>query len=192
MQLIHQIWIGDEIPKELYQKTIELKQMNPEFKYKLWGNEALEQYNLDNIPSNISKAFIVDILRLKILHDYGGIYIDVDYESILPLSELGSLLDADLAIYTFDTNNPLMIKYSNGFMIATVNYDFSELIDSYDILLNQPIIWNLRKFLKNRNFVEIPESLVGEEGSILKDLKLRSWDASVISRRARNKRNMNI
>ena len=90
-KIIHQIWIGDEpTPKHCLEFIEEMKKMNPEFQHILWGNEVFSGiYKDDPFLQNYIKnpeiykwAHIADRLRLLLLRDFGGIYVDVDAKPI--------------------------------------------------------------------------------------------------------------
>ena len=89
-RIIHQIWIGDQPLPEKYIYFIEkVKKINPNYEHKLWGNEVFNLYPDDPFlnryrkdPKNYKWAYICDRLRLLILRDYGGIYVDIDAEPI--------------------------------------------------------------------------------------------------------------
>ena len=85
-KIIHQIWIGDKPPPNIWIDTWKKDYMiaHPEFKYMYWDNTAAEKL-LKSWP-NIRKKFYTtniqccraDLLRYVILYTYGGIYIDAD------------------------------------------------------------------------------------------------------------------
>jgi len=90
-KIIHQIWIGDEkMPDHCVQFVKEMKDMHPDWQYKLWGNEIFtDVYKEDEFlqsyiknPKMYKWAFIADRIRLLLLRDYGGIYCDVDAKPI--------------------------------------------------------------------------------------------------------------
>ena len=92
---IHQIWIGGEIPgfKKDYMDSI--RKGMYDYQYKLWTNEDL---TLDNFPITFHLiqsireymqktgknryAQIGDIMRLEILYQNGGVYIDTNMEFV--------------------------------------------------------------------------------------------------------------
>ena len=92
-KIIHQIWIGPKpLPdqyKEFSQKMIE---MHPDWEYHLWGNEIFTGiYKEDKFLQNYIKdpvlykwAYISDRVRLLLLRDFGGVYVDVDAKPIRP------------------------------------------------------------------------------------------------------------
>jgi GR25 family glycosyltransferase involved in LPS biosynthesis len=85
-KIIHQIWIGT-LPKPNYWINTWSEQyleQNPEYEYKLWDNDnyltELDKYPVLKMIFQQLKHYCykVDILRLIILYEYGGIYIDAD------------------------------------------------------------------------------------------------------------------
>jgi len=95
-KIIHQIWIG---PYKMLDRdrilTEKVKYMNPDFEYMFWDNN-----NLPILPDNLQKLKdeflqqekfdirIADMIRLYIVYEYGGLYIDCDYDISKPLSHL--------------------------------------------------------------------------------------------------------
>ncbi len=94
-KIIHQIWIGPaEIPKWCAEYVVEVQKIHEKlgWEYKFWGNDALNLYKDDKFfkkyTTNTDKfkwAFIADRLRMLILKDYGGVYLDIDCKVIKPL-----------------------------------------------------------------------------------------------------------
>jgi mannosyltransferase OCH1-like enzyme len=107
-KIIHQIWIGNKDPPYNWINTFKFDFIKkyPEYKYKLWREKDIENFNLvnKNLYNNEKELCgKADILRYEILYNYGGIYIDAD----------SVFIDND-----FDFNN-LMKKVNNsGFFIA--------------------------------------------------------------------------
>ena len=90
-KIIHQIWIGpDKIPNHCLEFIKEMKEINPDFKHFLWGNEVFSRvYKDDPFLQNYIKqpevykwAHIADRIRLLLLRDFGGVYVDVDAKPI--------------------------------------------------------------------------------------------------------------
>ena len=90
-KIIHQIWIG---PKPAPTKFMDTwKEKNPEFTYIRWNENEIKtrfinfrcQNKINEIEELCGKA---DIIRLEILYNYGGIYIDADSICIQPLDDL--------------------------------------------------------------------------------------------------------
>jgi len=87
-KIIHQIWIGSEVPPQ-FKKIMETwKKIHPDWTYKLWTDEDIENFPFINRKafddSGNNKGLKSDIWRLEILYQYGGLYADTDFESIKP------------------------------------------------------------------------------------------------------------
>jgi hypothetical protein len=91
---IHQVWIGPKTPPaEVHKFMDDTKAMNSDMAYQRYGNEILDRYKSDPyvlylLGSNSPWAFIVDRIRVLLLRDEGGIYIDCDAKPIRPLSSM--------------------------------------------------------------------------------------------------------
>ena len=89
---IHQIWIGPRVlPEKYVEMTANMKAMHPDWEYRLWTHEEifndlyaddiyLQAYIKD--PKTFKWAFITDRIKLLLLRDFGGVYIDVDAKYI--------------------------------------------------------------------------------------------------------------
>ena len=84
-KIIHQIWLGSPLPDN-YKKWQETWQnMGPEWEYKLWTDKEVKNLKLINqkfydLERNYGAKS--DILRIEILYNYGGIYVDTDFECL--------------------------------------------------------------------------------------------------------------
>jgi len=87
-KIIHQIWIGPKpFPKKCkkWQKT--WLKLHPDWEYKLWTNEDVKHLSLVNqkyFDAEKNWGAKSDILRYEILYQFGGLYIDVDFECLTP------------------------------------------------------------------------------------------------------------
>ena len=82
---IHQIWLGGIMPSQ-YQKYADTwKRYNPYWEYKLWTDKDVDDVDMPNrdlfnsISNNGQKS---DFLRYHILNQFGGLYIDTDFECV--------------------------------------------------------------------------------------------------------------
>jgi mannosyltransferase OCH1-like enzyme len=86
---IHQVWIGPR-PAPL-QWTRSWAQVNPDFTYRLWDDDAIEEFGLVNhvVYQRFMRAQIydgaADVARAEILHRHGGVYVDADSIALRPL-----------------------------------------------------------------------------------------------------------
>lgn len=85
-KIIHQIWIGPKQLPERCQLWMEswLK-LNPDWEYILWTNENSKELKLVNqiyYDEETNWGAKSDILRYEILEQFGGVYVDIDFECI--------------------------------------------------------------------------------------------------------------
>ena len=125
---IHFIWIGPNILKEEYSKFIdEFKSMYYDYEIKIWGEmdivsddiipENLKEFYYD---SNFSYAFKADILRYLITYKHGGLYFDVDFQSLRKIPDcflsfdfLGAIQnngEVAIGFFASSQNNKLLKK----------------------------------------------------------------------------------
>ena len=99
-KLVHQIWIGDQpmnVRLSAYCDTV--RNAFPDRQYKLWTDADLpdlaKKARLPGVvlnPDGIHSLGIrADVIRLEILRQHGGVYLDCDYEALRP--DLEPLLD---------------------------------------------------------------------------------------------------
>lgn len=84
---IHQIWIGpNPVPVQCIKYMNSVKAIHQDYSHFFWTNT-----NLPTLPPLVKEqferygkikkyAFQADILRYFLLHEYGGIYLDIDFE----------------------------------------------------------------------------------------------------------------
>lgn len=93
-RLLHQIWIGSKpCPDREKFWCQEMARMNPTWKHTLHGNELLTRYASDPYVKvmqerQIALAFLSDRLRVLLLRDEGGVYLDADCEPVRALDSL--------------------------------------------------------------------------------------------------------
>lgn len=85
-KIIHQIWIGSELPAQYRELGLSWKEKHPGWDYILWDNEKI--LSLNPFPAREvylkAKSYGVksDIARYEILRQFGGIYADTDFECV--------------------------------------------------------------------------------------------------------------
>jgi hypothetical protein len=130
-KVMHQIWIGPEMPV-LYKSYLEeCQKLHPDWEFKVWGDKEVAELNLeyadvyDKLRSYAAKA---DILRYEILYRFGGVYRDVDLKCYKPIDDLNHLYDA-----YFYLDGPFVYKQgliSNNLIASKPgNYIFKNTLD---------------------------------------------------------------
>lgn len=145
-KIIHQIWSGIDGPLPEHFKMLgDTWKLNyPDWKYEFWNNVRMNEYIHQFYPQywNIYSKFPYnvqrwDAIRYLILYKAGGMYVDVDYESLQPIDELirdkqccfaqEPPYHCDMVGKNLAFNNALMLSISNHpFMKKIIQYVFSE------------------------------------------------------------------
>lgn len=91
-KIIHYCWFGRGEKSSLIKKCIESwKKYCPDYEIKEWNED---NFKIDSVIyvkeayENKKWAFVSDYVRLWVIYNYGGIYMDTDVELIKPLDEL--------------------------------------------------------------------------------------------------------
>lgn len=90
-KIIHQIWLGGNLPSQYHALCETWQKNHPDWLYKLWTDADIESFGMVNKKLfNMSKnyGYQSDLLRYEILYRFGGVYVDIDFESIRALDEL--------------------------------------------------------------------------------------------------------
>ena len=196
---IHQVWIGNkQIPSKFESFANDIKNIHKElgYKYKLWNNDCLEKYKDDIFISNYLKkqskvpwAFICDRIRLLILRDEGGIYLDVDCEPIKNFNNILEKLSDNISFFCgarshVQTLITTGILFEQAVIGAVKNSRIVNLIlNSYkkNILHNATlhskiILENIEPDIAIFNYKKFYDSYASEEAIILHDPHhLASW-----------------
>jgi len=93
---IHQIWMGSELPAKYAKWTESWKKYHPDWEYYLWTDEEISKLKFQNRDVFYgTKNFgpKSDILRYELLNQFGGLYIDTDFECFQPFDFLHVNMD---------------------------------------------------------------------------------------------------
>ena len=86
-KIIHQMWLGDDEPPQLWLDT--LRNQNPGWEHRLWTDDNLpELQNRAEFDATIDLTQRSDLLRYEILFRHGGVYVDADCICLQPLDDL--------------------------------------------------------------------------------------------------------
>lgn len=87
-KIIHQIWIGSQLPEKYIPLILSWQKHHPDWVYILWTDDDIAQLNLvnqDQYDASTNYGQKADIARYEILYRFGGVYIDIDFECLRPL-----------------------------------------------------------------------------------------------------------
>ena len=94
-KIIHYIWVGENpLPKLAIECIKSWNEKCPDYEIKLWNEENLsieECLFAKQAYDNRKYGFVTDYLRLKVVYEHGGIYLDTDVEVLKSFNELLSL-----------------------------------------------------------------------------------------------------
>lgn len=137
--IIHYCWFGSkEIPHEHQEYIRGWRKLHPNYEFMFWNDEThasrlartdsefIRECQKLNLP-----AFLTDFVRLEVLYEYGGIYLDTDVEIFKPFDAfrdcdlfLGYILDSLIgtAVIGCSKGNPVI----HG-MLQRIETDFRRL-----------------------------------------------------------------
>lgn len=140
-KVIHYCWFGYNPYPEIVTKCIESwRKMCPDYEIKCWNEDNFDYKSCEYAREAYDAkkwAFVSDYARLKILAEYGGIYVDTDVELLKSLNDL--------------LENHAFMGFEHGLGIN------SGLIAGAE--KNQQIICELKKQYEKMNFINQDGSL---------------------------------
>lgn len=93
-RVFHSIWVGDPMPDHLRGYVASWTSVHAGWEHKVWGDsdlDWLQNQELYDFAEAITKhhgQFRADVARYEILHRFGGVYVDCDFEALAPIDEL--------------------------------------------------------------------------------------------------------
>ena len=115
-KLIHQTWKTDLIPKQWVSLVNKVKELNPDWSYKLWTDKENDEFVrkefpefygiFSRFPRSIMKA---DVIRYLLMFRFGGVYLDLDYEVLKPFNFGDKLVVLPLEDIPSETEQPKRI-----------------------------------------------------------------------------------
>lgn len=96
---IHHVWVGGPIPPELEAYRQTWSTTHPEWEMRLWGDDDLDWIEnrdlfdraAEIVPERNIGQFRANLARYEILWRHGGVYADMDMESLKPLDRFCDL-----------------------------------------------------------------------------------------------------
>lgn len=150
---MHQIWVGlNPMSSDMIKWQNGWKEMHPEWEYRLWDNDALNQYhkefgfiNEEQMKECRNFAELSDILRCELIYRYGGVYLDTDFQCLRPTdSFFEKFSDRDLicspensdeylatGFFASIPNHPLLEKLVYGMEERSISHDRATSCDKY-------------------------------------------------------------
>ncbi|KAK7492631.1 hypothetical protein BaRGS_00016110, partial [Batillaria attramentaria] len=92
---IHQTWKSAKIPRSFHAWIRSWTAKHPDWEYWLWTDDNARQLVAERFPSLLpvydgyrEPIRRADALRYVVLHEFGGVYADMDMESLRPIDPL--------------------------------------------------------------------------------------------------------
>ena len=123
---IYQTWKTKKLPRRMQECVEKLKRMNPEFTHHLYDDADCEQFIRKHYGEDVAKAYTTlvpgaykaDLWRYCVLHQNGGIYLDIKYCN----TDKCTLMDfVDKEYFVYDSTaveSTSKIGIYNGLMIC--------------------------------------------------------------------------
>jgi len=91
------MWIGGPVPSQILEWMQTWRDHHPRWDYMLWSEAEVDAMGLDNrqlwddaekVTPEAPHQFRSDVARYEILHRYGGVWVDADFECHAPIDDL--------------------------------------------------------------------------------------------------------
>lgn len=95
---VNYIWVGkDSIPDSFYKNFQSTQDNNPEFQFKIWGDEDIIQNDPEYADLFMKSSIFhkLQIGRYTIMNSHGGIYTDFDIEWKVPFKDIYNSIEGD-------------------------------------------------------------------------------------------------
>lgn len=98
---IHQIWLGGPLPAKYKEIQKSWTEHHPDWEYRLWTDADAKTFPMQNralFESATNWGEKADIFRYEILAEFGGLYVDTDFECVRAFDILHQLCDFYIGI----------------------------------------------------------------------------------------------
>lgn len=106
-KIIHQIWLGSPFPEKYKKYQQSWKKYHPDWEYRLWTETEIARLPMINrklYEKSVNYGERSDIVRYEILCQFGGVYVDTDFEALRSLNPLCHRFEFFIGIQPLDTN----------------------------------------------------------------------------------------
>lgn len=119
---LHFIWLGRPLPEEYKKYIYSWQEFHPDWEFKLWTEADLPTFNFINRDifdeaNNYSRK--ADIWCLEILEQFGGLYLNIDFQCLKRMDTLHYTYDFYIAMQPLDTN---IVQIGTGLIAAIPNH----------------------------------------------------------------------
>lgn len=126
-RVIHQIWLGSEVPDHLAAYMETWRHHHPDWEWRLWTDTNRPELRNEDLYRRADELAVAghahqlraDLLRYELLLDHGGMYADADFECLRPLDPILDVVDCATA-WEIDGNPDRRTWFLNFAWAATV------------------------------------------------------------------------
>lgn len=134
----HSIWVGGPMPAHLREYVATWTAVHPSWTHRIWREEDLrwlqnqDLFDFAEAYTTSVGQFRSDVARYEILHRFGGVYVDADFEALAPIDELLMGVDCFAA---WETDN---VWVGNAILGSVPEHPFlADLIDGLALNVSQ-------------------------------------------------------
>lgn len=128
-KIIHQIWIGNEVPEDVIFLSNKIKNLHKDWEYNLWTEkniDFLDEKDLKKINKIKNLGARSDVLRYFILEKFGGLYLDCDFVPVKNFSDL--LINNSFIAGVCNPDDNSLPLIANGLIACQKNHILLKLI----------------------------------------------------------------
>lgn len=105
-KIIHVIWLGSPLPDVLREYVDTWIAFHPDWEVYLWNDETVKKiklHNQDLYDKSRNAGMKSDILRYELIYQFGGLYVDTDFECLQPFDIFHHCYDFYAGLLHLDT-----------------------------------------------------------------------------------------
>jgi mannosyltransferase OCH1-like enzyme len=93
-RVFHSLWTGPPMPEHLAAYLLSWQRVNQGWRHQIWADTDLgwlanqDLYDFADAITPSAGQLRADVARYEILHRYGGVWVDCDFEALAPIDEL--------------------------------------------------------------------------------------------------------
>lgn len=138
-RILHQTWKSTEVPEKFQAFIVSWRQRHPHWRYEFWDDHRCRELIAERFPKYLHEYDLMsgikraDVARVVFLHEFGGVYADIDVEAVQPLDSLleaaetaraGVLLGEENYIHAVLLEQRSTWLVSNAVMASTAGHPF--------------------------------------------------------------------
>lgn len=157
-KIIHYCWFGGNMPTKFEKYIEQWRHKCPDYELKLWNGDNFDLNSKEYLKKAVQAgrwAFVADYVRLAVLYEHGGVYLDTDVEL---LGSFDSLLEQNL-VFGFETGKQIngaviLAERKNPFIREVLEVYQGFLFEGKDIVEKMvPIPYILSRMVEQKGLI---------------------------------------